>query len=37
MLASTCLPTFHIGHYSIKAEASGFGVAQKNDVVLNVG
>jgi hypothetical protein len=26
-----------IGHYSIKAEASGFGVAQKNDVVLNVG
>ena len=26
-----------IGHYNIKAEASGFGVAQKNDVVLNVG
>lgn len=26
-----------IGHYSIKAEASGFGVAEKNDVVLNVG
>ena len=26
-----------IGHYTIKAEASGFGVAQKNDVVLNVG
>ena len=26
-----------IGHYSIKAEASGFGVAQKNDIVLNVG
>ncbi len=26
-----------IGHYSIKAEAAGFGVAQKNDVVLNVG
>ena len=26
-----------IGHYNIKAEASGFGVAQQNDVVLNVG
>ena len=26
-----------IGHYSLKAQASGFGVAQKNDVVLNVG
>src|SRR5882762_1277445 len=26
-----------IGHYSIKAEASGFGIAQKNDIVLNVG
>src|SRR5437773_1141546 len=26
-----------IGHYSIKAEASGFGVAQQNEVVLNVG
>ena len=26
-----------IGHYSIKAEASGFGVAQQNDIVLNVG
>ncbi len=26
-----------IGHYTVKATASGFGVAQKNDVVLNVG
>ena len=26
-----------IGHYNIKAEASGFGIAQQNDVVLNVG
>ena len=26
-----------LGHYSIKAEAAGFGVAQKNDIVLNVG
>ena len=26
-----------IGHYTVKAEASGFGIAQRNDVVLNVG
>ena len=26
-----------IGHYNLKAQASGFSVAQKNDVVLNVG
>ena len=26
-----------IGHYNIKAAASGFGVSQQNDVVLNVG
>ena len=26
-----------IGHYNIKAEASGFGIAQQNGVVLNVG
>jgi hypothetical protein len=26
-----------IGHYNIKAEASGFGIAQQNDIVLNVG
>jgi hypothetical protein len=26
-----------IGHYTLKAEASGFGIAQQNDVVLNVG
>ncbi len=25
-----------IGHYNVKAEASGFGVAQQNSVVLNV-
>ncbi|MGH9501262.1 MAG: carboxypeptidase regulatory-like domain-containing protein [Terriglobales bacterium] len=25
-----------IGHYNIKAQASGFGVAQQNDIVLNV-
>jgi hypothetical protein len=26
-----------LGHYNIKAEASGFGIAQQNDIVLNVG
>ena len=26
-----------IGHYNIKAESAGFGIAQQNDVVLNVG
>ena len=31
------LPDIPIGHYNLKAEASGFGIAQKNDVVLNVG
>jgi Carboxypeptidase regulatory-like domain/TonB-dependent Receptor Plug Domain len=30
-------PDLPIGHYTIKAEASGFGVTQRNDVVLNVG
>src|SRR5713101_2062913 len=31
------LPDVQIGHYSIKAEASGFKVAEQKDVVLTVG
>ena len=30
-------PSLTIGHYTVKAEASGFESASKNDVVLNVG
>ena len=31
------VPDLHVGHYSIKAEASGFKTAQQKDVVLQVG
>ncbi len=31
------VPALPIGHYTVKAEAPGFKVAQKNDLVLNVG
>src|SRR5712692_1833718 len=30
------LPDLAIGRYNLKAEASGFNVAQQNDLVLNV-
>ncbi len=36
-LASTPCQDLVIGKYSVKAEASGFKVAQQNDIVLNVG
>jgi carboxypeptidase family protein len=31
------VPDLHIGHYTVKAEASGFKTAEKKDVVLTVG
>ena len=31
------IPTLQIGNYNLKAEASGFGVAEKKGIVLNVG
>ncbi len=31
------LPDLPIGHYTVKAEAAGFGASQRSDVVLNVG
>src|SRR5882724_8582475 len=31
------VPNIQIGHYSVKAEASGFKVAEQKDVVLSVG
>ncbi len=31
------LPDLHIGHYDVKAEASGFKVAEQKGLVLNVG
>src|SRR5450755_593747 len=31
------VPDINIGHYTLKAEASGFKAAEKTDVVLNVG
>jgi hypothetical protein len=31
------MPSLHIGHYIIKAEVSGFKVAEKTGLVLNVG
>src|SRR6266550_710942 len=31
------LPDLHIGHYNVKAEASGFKVAEQKGLVLNVG
>jgi carboxypeptidase family protein len=30
-------PDLHIGHYTVKAEASGFKTAEKKDIVLTVG
>src|SRR5947209_1640123 len=30
-------PDVHIGHYSARAEASGFKVAEQKDINLNVG
>src|ERR1700721_960400 len=30
-------PGLPIGHYSVSAKAAGFSVAERNDVVLNVG
>jgi Carboxypeptidase regulatory-like domain len=31
------VPDLHVGHYNVKAEATGFKAAEQKDIVLNVG